>query len=187
MAEKALFTVGVFAGIINSSDGRLLLRRRTEEGSILPGQSFRGNWELPGGGVTEGEKIPYNHLIRELERELVEEIGASPPMEPGPMFFTASFKNPKTGAYDLALVTPILVPEPRDLTGDTLWVSPGELNQLAKEFVASDKKTGADGKGLLSGWGKRMHCMALAALCYSPNQGYAKQARDMLAEISATW
>jgi len=184
MSDRALFTVGVFAGILRGVDGRLLLRRRVEEGSILPGQSFKGCWELPGGGVQDLEKISYAYLSRELERELREELDFRLQLDPMPAFFPAPFKGPK--GYDLALVTPILMIETAVFKGETIWVSPSELEQLAREFVAPNRQTGADGKGLLSGYGKRMHCLALAAFSLR-GSGHAKQAASMLVEIQKTW
>ena len=47
--EKISTTVGVFAGILDQTTGKLLLRQRVEEDSIIPGKSFKSNWELPGG------------------------------------------------------------------------------------------------------------------------------------------
>ena len=47
--EKIRCTVGIYIAILNPvHDGRLLVWRRTEEGSIIPGVSFYGNWEMPG-------------------------------------------------------------------------------------------------------------------------------------------
>lgn len=185
MPDKALFTVGVFAGILNGAAGKLLLRQRDEEGSILPGRSFRGNWELPGGGVMDNEKISYGHLSRELERELKEELGIEIFISSTPAFYPAPFKGPK--GCDLALVTPIILGSPISPRGGAIWVSPEELDRLARKFIAPNKQTGISGEGLLSGHGKRMHCMALAALSHSPNSQYAVEAASMLAEIQKSW
>ncbi|MGA2417893.1 MAG: NUDIX domain-containing protein [Candidatus Staskawiczbacteria bacterium] len=178
-------TIGVFAGIIEVINGRLLLRRRTEEGSIIPGQSFLSCWELPGGGAMDQGEIPYSHLARELERELGEELGTSVDLNPMPQFFAVLFKGAKT--YDLALVTPIVVSSLFSPKGDVVWVSPIELDRLAKEFVAPDKDAKIAGRGLLGGYGKRMHCMALKSLEHSPNADFSSQARRMLVEIENKW
>ena len=61
------------------------------------------------------------------------------------------------------------------------------LRTLAEEFEPADERTGKSGKGLLSGYGKRMHCMALAALSHSPNHDFIRQATGMLQEITVTW
>lgn len=47
-------TVGVFAGILNE-EGKELIQRRVTKYSAVPGKSFYGDYELPGGGLTETE------------------------------------------------------------------------------------------------------------------------------------
>lgn len=183
--------LGMFAGILNpEKSGKLLLRRRTEIDSIIPGKSFKGNWELPGGGVMEGQlkdKVSYDWPIKELVRQVEREVGISL-VDPNPMpsVYLTFFKLPK-GGYDLAGVVPIVAPYDDSTKGETIYVSPEELEKLAREFVPADKKQGKDGKGIVSGYGKRMHCMALAALCNSPNPEYAEQAQKMLREIQKGW
>lgn len=183
-------TVGAFIGLLNPDhEGRILLRRRVEENSIIPGQSFRGNWELPGGGVQEAEKFPYNHLVLEAVRELKEEVGIALAIAPNQIFsiYTALFKGPQ--GYDLAGVIPV-VAQLEPTIGETLWVSPGELNELARLFVSATeaKKQGlAEAQGLVSGWGKRMHWMALCALTHSPNQNFIGQAQTTIAGIQKAW
>ena len=182
--EKISTTVGVFAGVLGQATGKLFLRRRVEEDSIIPGKSFRGNWELPGGGVMDMEKIPYNHLPNELVREIDEEVGMSVSVDPMAPLYAVLFKGPK--GYDLAVVTPVTTSS-LPTRGETTWVSPVELEQFAKEFVAANKDKGIDGKGIVSGHGKRMHCMALKALSFSPNAAYAEEAKAMLAGIQKGW
>src|SRR3989338_7560527 len=133
MADQAKFTVGVFAGIISTTTGKLLLRRRVEEDSIIPGQSFRGNWELPGGGVMDYEKMAYHLLARELEREVFEELGIRIALNHIPAFYPVTFKGPK--GPDLGLITTIVMAEPPHIKGEFLWVTPSELNELAAQFV----------------------------------------------------
>jgi len=181
---KVSTTVGVFAGILDQVTGKLLLRRRVEENSIIPGKSFKGNWELPGGGVMEAEKIPYNHLPKELAREVDEEVGITISIDPMPPFYAIPFKGP--AGYDLAMVTPITA-SASPTKGETIWVSPNELEELAKDFAPADRNRGIDGKGIVSGYGKRMHCMTLKALSYSPNATYAEEARTILTGIQQSW
>jgi len=182
---KAKFNIGVFAGIINKTSGKLLLRRRTEEGSILPDKSFTGNWELPGGGVQEAEKISYAYLSQELTREVKEELGIDVRIDPMPDFYPAPFKGPN--GYDLALVTAIFVDNAIVPNGDFIWVNPEELDQQAKDFIAPKKDQGIEARGLLSGYGKRMHCMALVILMRGIRGDYAVQAEKMLTEIQSNW
>lgn len=165
---KISTTVGVFAGILRLTDGKLLLRQRVEKNSIIPGKSFKGNWELPGGGVMDAEKTPYNHLPKELAREVNEEVGVSISISPMAPFYAMLFKGP-TG-YDLALVTPVTTSSP-PTKGETIWVSPDELEELP----------------IVSGRGGRMHCMCLKALSFSPNPSYAEKATIILAEIQKGW
>src|SRR3989344_5974117 len=135
MADKAKFTVGVFAGIMRQ-DGKLLLRRRVETESIIPGQSFMGNWELPGGGVMQQENVSYALLSRELVREVKEEtdIEIGELVSPMPNFYPAPFKGPN--GYDLALVTSVELDQDPVVKGEHIWVSTEEINQLARELVA---------------------------------------------------
>ena len=193
---KASMNLGTYIGFLNpNKEGRLLLRRRIEEDSIIPDPndpsktiSFRGNWESPGGAVeeTSEEKVSYDYPIKEAVREAAEEVGISVPLSGMPPVYLVFFKGPK--GYDLAGITPAITTE-EPTKGETMWVSPSELNVLAEEFISETdaKKQGREAKGLLSGKGKRQHCMALAALCHSPNPEYAKQAKEMLSEIQKGW
>lgn len=193
--EKAKVAVGVYAGILNNG-GKLLLRRRTEIESIIPGKSFKGNWELPGGGImeTKEESIPYNYAVKELKREVEEEVGVGISIGKMPPFYPVMFRGP--AGYDLAVVTPVQQEQISNLIagqvipaikGDSTFVSTEELNELAREFVSADKKNGIDGKGLVSGYGKRMHCMALRVLSESRNADYSRQAVRTLVEIQEGW
>ncbi len=185
---KATMNLGMYLGLLNK-EGKLLLRRREETESIIPGVSFRGNWELPGGAVEEtpAEKVRYDYPIQEAVREVAEEVGISVSLAGMPPVFLAFFKGPK--GYDLAGVTPLITAE-EPTRGETVWVSPSELKALAQEFISETdaKKQGLkEAKGLLGGWGKRMCCLALVALSHSPNPEFAKQAQEMLKEIQKGW
>lgn len=182
--EKISASIGVCAGIVNQITEKILLRRRVEEDSIIPGKSFKGNWELPGGGVRDAEKIPYSHLINELAKSVKEEVGITISVDPMTPLYAVLFKGP--AGYDLALVTPVIT-SLSPTKGETIWVSPDELEKLAKDFFPADRKKGIDGKGLVSGYGKRMHCMALKALSFSPNIAYAQKAKKTLSEIQKNW
>lgn len=176
----------MFVGLLNpDKKGKLLLRRRTELESIIPGKSFKRCWELPGGAVEHTEeKINYSYPIEEAVRELKEEVGIVIQAPLMGIVHLTFFKGPK--GYDLAGVVPVIATE-EPTKGETIYVSPKELNELAKKFVSSDKKTGKDGEGLLSGWAKRMHCMALYALMHSPNEIFVEQAKTTIVTIQAGW
>ena len=184
--ERLTTTVGAYVGILNpDKDGKLLLIRRTEDGSITS-QSFYGNWELPGGGVDESENAPYDHVRMEAFRELIEETGIDLTRSIGEIFplYTALFKGSR--GYDLAGVIPILaVKEPIEGVAHC-WVSTEELNQLAREFISPKdaKEQGLlEAQGLVSGFGKRMHFMALSALIHSENPEFIRQAETTLEEV----
>lgn len=185
--EKVMTTRGIYAGVINPKTGKLLLTRRTKTDSIIPGVSFHGNWELPGGAVmaSDQESVPYNYYLWDLIRLLREKAGIHIVIRGLPAMYSVLFKG-KDGKYDeasvIALVSPV---EPT--IGDGIFVSPYDLQALAEEFEPADEKTGKSGKGLLSGMGKRMHCMALVALSHSPNQMFIQEATRMLYEITVTW
>ena len=177
--EKIKATVGVFAGIINE-DGKLLLRRRTEIPSIIPGKSFKGCWELPGGGVMVAENMPYSHLVNELKREVDEEVGIPITVNPMPPMYPVFFGK----TQDLALVVPVETSlEPTK--EETKWVSLDELNELAREYEPANKETGEDGQGIVSGYGKRMHCLILRAFSFSHE--YGEKAEELLVEIQKNW
>jgi len=184
--ERIKATIGVFAGIIferatgSNEQGKLLLRRRVEENSTIPGKSFKGCWELAGGGVLKTVNMPYSHLVSQLKKEVNEEVGIPITVDPMPPMYPVFFGKTK----DLAMVTPVET-SVKPTKGETIWVSLDELNQLAREFEQPDKRTGKDGRGIVSGYGKRMHCMALKALCFSPV--YGSEAKKTLVEIQKNW
>lgn len=194
MKKKVKATIGVFAGIINPS-GKILLRRRLEESSIT-GESFKGCWELPGGGVLLQDGMPYDHLVRELEREVKEEVGIQIELQFMSPMYPVFFGE----AQDLALVAPFVTDQKPTTKGETRWVSLEQLNDLAKAYTPPDKETGKEGRGIVSGYGKRMHCMALKALSVSgpdsfvsgrilggPSPKEAADALTVLWEIQAMW
>ncbi|MHB8831138.1 MAG: NUDIX hydrolase [Patescibacteria group bacterium] len=61
MPQLQLFKVAVSAFIVK--DGRLLILKRRDDEEFLPGV-----WEVPGGGVDEGEAVP-DAVIRETKEE----------------------------------------------------------------------------------------------------------------------
>ncbi len=177
---------GIYAGIMHPNTGKLLLMRRVKPTSIIPNVSFRGNWELIGGAVmTSDEKsVPYNYCLGELCRIVEIKTGLVIIGRGMPAMYSVLLKGPN--GYDEASVIPI-VSDAQPTFGDTTYVSPSELQTLVEEFEPADEKTGKSGKGLLSGYGKRMHCMALTALSHGPNQDFVREAVRMLDEITTTW
>jgi 8-oxo-dGTP pyrophosphatase MutT (NUDIX family) len=177
-------TIGMFFGFLDADTGKLLVKRRLFE------DPFRGNWDLPGGGVqtVDSATVRYDHPISEANREAEEEVGMHAVKDPMPAVYLVLFKA-SLGNYDLAGVIPYVTNE-KPTKGEIMWVSPQELQALAQEFIseADAKRQGlSEAKGLVSGVGKRMHCMCLRALTFSPNRDYASDAQFMLAEIQTTW
>ncbi len=185
--EKMMTVRGIYAGIMHPDTGKLFLTRRTKPDSIIPGVSFEGNWELIGGAVmaSDEKSVPYNYYFSELCRIAESKTGLVIIGRGIPTMYSVLFKG-KDGGYDEASVIP-MVSDAQPTFGETIYVSPSELRTLAEEFEPADEKTGKSGKGLLSGYGKRMHCMALAALSRSPNQDFVREAIKTLDEITAAW
>jgi len=190
---KLKTTVGVTAGIFNE-EGKLLLRRRVEHDSIT-GIDYSGCWELPVVAVqeTEAESISYNYLCQELVRGVKEEVGIEVSVDLMPAFYPVMFKGPQ--GYDLAMITLVQKKDWKSvlpLRGEKILVSVQELNDLAKEYIPAKKdKDGCivePGRGLLSGFGKRQHCMALKAFEFaSPSHLNRKLAKSTLKEIQKGW
>lgn len=61
MSKLQLFKVAVSAFIVK--DGKILILKRRDDEEFLP-----GTWEVPGGGVDEGEAVP-DAVIRETKEE----------------------------------------------------------------------------------------------------------------------
>mgnify|MGYP001166136721 CR=1 FL=1 len=191
--EKIIAPIGVYAGIlcmdpVEDNFGKLLLRRRNVPDSIIPGESFRGNWELPGGAVEQNEKdiYSYDYLSRILKRLVKERVGMEIDLPPNATFYPV-FLGGKI--VDLAMVTVIQIYrlplfEP---TAELCWVDCKQLNNMADQFCPADEKRSISGEGLLSGSGKRMHCMALHAMLSSPDRDSAALAWDTLESIQEKW
>jgi len=166
--DKLSTNVGMFVGFLRC-DGRLLLVRRTSTDSIIPDVSFKGNWELPGGAEEESDIVGYNYSVEVAFAKAKNKVGIDVSVDDqpflGPIYGT-SFKGPQ--GYDLGQVVPF-VTELKPTLGETMWVSPAELEDLAAKFVSKSeaKKQGLpEANGLLSGKGKRMYLMAMSCLAF---------------------
>jgi hypothetical protein len=167
-------TIGVFAAIYNK-EGKIPLKK------ITTGR-FAGEWDLLGGGVdanAASKSLDERIVNQELSRHVKEEGGMTIAVEPMPPMYPAVLK----GGGDWAFVIPIIqyaeaTPEGGLKKGEIKWVSPKEVEELAKV---------PEGERLLSGYGKRMHRLCLQALAHSPKEDFRIQAREMLAEIQGEW
>ncbi len=179
-------TIGVFAGLLTSV-GKVRLQRRIEKDSIIPGKSYEGDYELPGGRV--GEKDLRKALTLEvLQRELVSrvenDLGITiKTLPPAPMLYLTIYEDMAKGVCDWAFMMPVPPPpvywdENAPMTRKTIDVSPIELYELAQQ---------PKGQQLLSGWGKRMCRMSLGALFYSSDIRYVVKAVRYLDELKPDW
>jgi len=167
-------TIGVFAGIFNK-EGKLLLKK------ITSGR-FAGEWDLPGGGIraaAASKTLDERIILQELSRQVWEEVGIYiPGFSPMVAMYPAVLK----GGGDIGFAILIGISDTKPSKGETKYVSPQELRELAE---------GPEGNRLLSGWGKRMCrlCLMLFASGDAPNREreHAKEAERMLAEIQKGW
>jgi len=178
-------TIGIFAGLLTSK-GKIRLQRRIEKDSIIPGKSYEGDYELPGGRVEEKDlkkalnlETLKNELILRVEKDLG--IAIRPCILPS--VYLTIFEDPSKGICDWAFMVPIPPPpfywnENAPTKRTTFDVSPQELYELARR---------PKGEQLLSGWGKRMCRMSLGALLDSPNKEFGLQAQRYLNGIKPDW
>ena len=140
-------TVGVFFGLI-TKEGRVRFQMRIESSSPITGISYKGDFELPGGGAEEkdlSKLLTPAGLFKEGVREAKEELG--PVVLPLPAQFPlywAPYENPKTNKVDWAFMIPI----PPDYWDETAEVkrkivdlNPEHLNVLGElNLIVSGKK-----------------------------------------------
>jgi hypothetical protein len=173
-------TISVYAGMFfpqNSkygSSGKLVLHRRPDN------VKFAGDWELLGGGISAKAFSHANDervIRKELAKIISEKVNFSLEIELDhmPQMYPAVIK----GGSDCAFVVSAWTNE----MGLSIFsednfklVSPQELLELAN---------GPEGNRLLSGYGKRMHRLALKAFQFPhcSSDDYKKEAEKMLQEI----
>ncbi|MDO8424627.1 MAG: NUDIX hydrolase [bacterium] len=178
-------TIGVFAGLL-TEEGKVRLQRRIEKDSIIPGKSYEGDWELPGGRVQEKDikKVLTRSVLEgELIQRVKAELGINIMMVPNSPLYLAIFEDPGKEICDWAfmITVPPGVPywdERARVQRTTIDVGPKELRELASK---------PKGEQLLSGWGKRMCRMSLGALLNSENPDYRNFTHDYLDEINPNW
>ena len=109
-------TIVVAAAVIEDH-GRYFVTRR------LQGTHLEGHWEFPGGKCEPGESLPQC-----LERELLEELGAS--VVVGEEILAASHDYPER-RVELHFISCSLLNAPVALLGQEMrWVERGELRSL---------------------------------------------------------
>ncbi len=168
-------SIGLFAGIFNEG-GKLLLRRRNKESPEIF-CSHEGDWELPGGTMEESNILNAKDeriIGEELAREIEEETGISASLPIMPKMFPFMKINPENKDIDMAFLVPYVETIGKPTKGKNIYVSPNEIQKLALN---------SKGNRLVSGFGNRMHRMALKALTYSENVEYKSEARKILSKI----
>jgi len=200
-------TIGVFAGFLNN-DGRLLIQRRKESGSVIPGQNFLGDYELPGGGLNREEKerlgraallsIPMSGSLAAIDflvlsgislpncwQVLANALSREVKEEEGLSINWGIILSPFT--YRAILVQKkiakidiaLVMPIfPREWSG----APTGEFEWADAERVRELSQK-PKGEQILSGWGKRMCQMMLWCLRFSCYREIGDTARGYLLEI----
>jgi 8-oxo-dGTP pyrophosphatase MutT (NUDIX family) len=129
-------TIGVFARLL-TKEGKVRLQRRIEKGSIIPGKTFRGDWELPGGRIKEKDlqkALTLAVLKEELIREVKEELGIKIMVFPeNPAIYRAIYEDPEKGICDWAFG--ITIPsgfweENKKTKREIIDVNPDDLRDL---------------------------------------------------------
>jgi len=161
MEEKALFTIGVFAGIFDSN-GNLLLTRRDEEPYI-------GKWELPGEAIKRRHAINSEILIKLVLYKAVKTktgIDILDQVQKMPAMYPAIYNN------DIALAVIVGQTKQASTKGETSFVDVETLCMLAYN------------KELISGKGRTYRmCLRMFASRDCPNEEYRKQASSTLSSI----
>ncbi len=182
-------TIGVFLGLI-TKEGKVRFQMRTESSSPITGISYKGDFELPGGGAEEkdlGKLLTLEGLLNEGIREVKEELGivVSPPPEDdsspfsgGRRIYWAPYENPKNGKIDWAFMIPI-PPKYWDETAETkrkiVDLNPVHLDVLGElNLIVSGKK--------------RMYRMGQGAIfACSSDSLWRQKAADFLTQVKPDW
>ncbi|HOC53470.1 MAG TPA: NUDIX domain-containing protein [Candidatus Pacearchaeota archaeon] len=161
--EKALFTIGIFAGIFNSK-GELLLRRRDCE-------PYLGKWELPGGAVLKSHlEIGDERAIgKALQERILDEIGVSISPQRMPAMYPTI---PKKGD-DIAFAVIIGI-----FHENTLFRGEAEFVSLEKLVFLAEYEELVSGK-------QRMYrmCLRMFASRDCPNSKYREEAGYLLSRL----
>jgi 8-oxo-dGTP pyrophosphatase MutT (NUDIX family) len=173
-------SVGVFLGLI-TKEGKVRYQMRIESSSPITGISYKGDFELPGGGAEEknlSELLTPEGLLDEGIREAKEELGivVLPPQE-FPLYW-APYQNPKNGKIDWAFMIPILPSfwdETAEVKRKIVDLNPKHLDVLGElNLIVSGKK--------------RMYRMGQGALyACSLNSLWRQEAADLLTQVKSDW
>ena len=127
-------TQGVFAIIVND-EGKVLIKRRTDANQ---------HWDLPGGGVDDGESD-----IAALVREVTEETGMNTLAVYGKVGPQLPFHNQNTGAIDIAqayLVQTEGSPTPQAEASHFMWVDKNTAFHMIRDRPEDKTIVGPEGR-----------------------------------------
>lgn len=174
-------SVGVFLGLI-TKEGKVRYQMRIESSSPITGISYKGDFELPGGGAEEknlSELLTLEGLIMEGTREVKEELGIEVLLPPNDIpLYWAPYENPKNSKVDWAFMIPVL-PKFWDETAEVkrkiVDLNPKHLDVLGElNLIISGKK--------------RMYRMGQGALyACSSNSLWSREAADFLNQVKPDW
>ena len=171
-------SIGSFLGLI-TSEGKLRMQMRTEKSSPITGVSYKGDFELTGGGVKEKDLkvvLTPEGLLQEGIREAKEELGIKVTMPETFPVYWAPYENPKTGKVDWAFMIPIgseYWDENTKMKRKTVDVDPNQLDVLGElNLVISGKK--------------RMYQMGQWAI-YAQSPIWSLRAAELLIEVKPDW
>ncbi|MFH1575466.1 MAG: hypothetical protein ABIB55_00795 [Candidatus Nealsonbacteria bacterium] len=174
-------SIGVFLGLI-TKEGKVRYQMRTESSSPITGLSYKGDFELPGGGAEEknlSKLLTLEGLLIEGTREVKEELGivVMPPPEDIPLYW-APYENPKNGKIDWAFILPVL---------SKFWDEAAEV----KRKIADIKPEHLDVLGelnLIVSGKKRMYRMGMGVLfARSSLSVWRQQAANFLTQVKSDW
>lgn len=174
-------SVGVFLGLI-TKEGKVRYQMRIESSSPITGISYKGDFELPGGGAKEknlSELLTPEGLLEEGIREAKEELGIVV-LPPPPEFslYWAPYENPRNGKIDWVFMISIL-PSFWDETAEAkrkiVDLNPKHLDVLGElNLIVSGKK--------------RMYRMGQGAIfACSSNSLWSREAADLLTQVKPDW
>ena len=157
---KALFSVGVFAGITQLDGGlrRILVNVRADQERQKQLAGLPADWkgvivDLPGGGVLTTDASFEAALLREVLEETECRAQIAGPVLLAPELIRPDGQKP---IYDVALIWPVAilgVPQPTAEASGHLWITPSDIaNELNVRFPGKLGKNGRSAR------------MALAAL-----------------------
>lgn len=182
MAIKRPDSIGSFLGLV-TREGRLRMQMRIEKSSPITGISYRGDFELTGGGVKEKDLMKAltpqglrQEGIREAKEELGIEVSKNILSLALPVYW-APYENPQTGKVDWAFMTPV---------SSGYWDETAETKRKTVDVDPDQLKVLGDLNLIVSGK-KRMYRMGQGAIYAMSLTAWQLRAAALLTEIEPDW